>query len=123
MRALLRPIALLLLAAVTPALAASPTEDRLAKEGFRKLSVAQIRHAFVGKRFSDDVHFTDSYKANGAIEGISLAKKVTKTWVISKDQLCITSSFGETCYAVWKKGAAVRLVFGESDLTLDGDLR
>jgi hypothetical protein len=43
--------------------AASPGE-----EGFRRLSAKQIRHAFVGRIFSDEVHFADRYLADGRIE-------------------------------------------------------
>lgn len=103
-----------------PALAASPQA-----EGFKKLSGAQIRQAFSGKEFSDDAHFAYQYKANGVAQGTSMGKKVTNTWKVAKDQLCVTeSSSEEACYFVWKKGSAVKLVIGESDdLGLDGFLK
>lgn len=104
---------------IAPALAASPQA-----EGFKKLDGTQIRQAFSGKEFGDDVHFAYRYKANGVVQGMSMGKKVTSTWKVAKDQLCVTdSSRGETCYLVWKKGSAVKLVTGESDLGLDGFLK
>lgn len=104
---------------VVPALAASPQT-----EGFKKLNGIQIRQAFAGKKFSDDVHFTYEYRANGAVQGMSMGKKVASTWKVAKDQLCVTDrSFGETCYFVWKKGAAVRLVVEGSSISLDGFLK
>lgn len=103
-----------------PAQAASPQA-----EGFKKLSGTQIRQAFVGKEFSDDAHFAYKYKANGVAQGMSMGKKVTNTWKVVKDQLCVTeSSSEEACYFAWKKGSAVKLVIGESDdLGLDGFLK
>jgi hypothetical protein len=92
-------------------------------EGFKKLTGPQIRAAFVGKTFTDDTHFSFRYLAGGAVQGMSMGKKVNDKWRLDKDQLCVTDHLGETCYAVWRKGAAVRLVVGESSLSLDGDLK
>lgn len=83
-----------------------------------------IRQAFAGQKFSDDVHFAYEYRANRAVQGMSMGKKVMGTWKPAKDRLCITGgSFGETCYAVWKKGSAVKLVKEGSDFSLDGFLK
>ena len=104
---------------IAPAFAASPQA-----EGFTKLNGAQIRQAFVGKKFSDGVHFTNEYRANGTVEGMHMGKKVTSTWKVAKDQLCVTEhSFGETCYQVWKKGAAVKLSVEGSSFSTDGFLK
>ena len=104
---------------ITPAFAASPQA-----EGFKKLSGAQIRQAFVGKKFSDGIHFSYEYQANGAVQGTGMGKKTTSTWKVAKDQLCVTDpSFGETCYQVWRKGAAVRLSVEGSEFSQDGFLK
>jgi hypothetical protein len=92
-------------------------------EGFKKLTGLQIRAAFVGKTFTDDTHFSFHYLAGGSVQGMSMGKKVTDKWRLDKDQLCVNDHLGETCYAVWRKGSAVRLVFGGSSLSLDGDLK
>jgi hypothetical protein len=53
-----------------------------------------------------------------------MGKKITSTWKITKDQLCVTDhSFGETCYQVWRKGAAVRLSVEGSEFSQDGFLK
>ena len=106
-----------------PAIAASPMEGPLKKEGFKHLTGQQIRQAFVGKKFTDDVHFANEYKADGSILAISMGKKQTNKFAITENQLCVTDNFGETCYAVWKKGNEVRLIVGDSDFSLDGFLR
>ena len=99
-------------------LAASPQS-----EGYKRLGSAQIRQAFAGKTFSDDTHFSFAYKADGTIRGMSMGKTVTSRWALIKDELCVTDRFGEACYGVWKKGAAIRLMIGASDVTIDGALR
>lgn len=106
-----------------PALAASPLEGPLTKGGFKHLSGPQIRQAFVGRKFTDDVHFASEYKADGSILAVSMGKKRTNKFAVSENQLCVTDSFGEACYAVWKKGNEVRLIVGDSDFSLDGFLR
>ena len=116
MRTALTALAMTLWAA--PALAASAQA-----EGYKKLNAAQIRSAFTGRSFSDEVHFSYAYKADGKIIGVSMGRKVTNAWAIEKDRLCITDGFGRTCHIVWKKAAAVRLTLEDSDFALDGVLR
>jgi len=81
---------LIAMLACAPALAVSPQA-----EGFKKLSTSQIRQAFSGKTFSDDTHFSNRYRADGSIEGVSMGKKVSNKWKIVKETLCITDKFGE----------------------------
>jgi hypothetical protein len=118
-----RLIALLPVFLCASALAATPMEDSLKKAGFKRLSGEQIRLTFSDKRFTDQVHFAEVYKTDGTIQGMSMGKKHTNKWVTLKDQLCVTDNVGEICYAVWKKGEAVRLVVGDSDISLDGFVR
>ena len=108
----------LAIATTAHALAASPQS-----EGYRKLAAREIPAAFVGKTFTDGTHFSFRYRAGGHIDGVSMNKKVVNRWVVRNGSLCVTDSFGETCYVVWKKGRAVRLVFGNADLSADGELQ
>ena len=91
-----------------------------AGEGFRKLSANEIRRPFVGREFTDEVHFSDHYQGDGTIDSTSMSHKLKKKWRIQKDQLCITSTFGEFCSDVWKKGKSVKLLLDRSDIMLDG---
>ena len=79
--------------------------------------------AFSSRTFSDEVHFRFDYRRDGKIAGMSMGRKVANTWRVVKDELCVTDSFGEACYGVWKKGAAVRLVIEGSDVVVEGRLR
>jgi hypothetical protein len=104
---------------IAPAFAASPQA-----EGFKKLNGAQIHQAFTGRKFSDGIHFAYEYQTNGAVQGTGMGKKAASTWKVAKDQLCVTDhSFGETCYLVWKKGAAVKLTVEGSEFSMDGSLK
>jgi hypothetical protein len=101
-----------------PALAASPQA-----EGFKKLTGVQIHAAFVGKTFSDGTHFSNRYKGDGTIEGVSMGKKINNKWKIVKDTLCVTDKLDELCYAVWMKGKEVKLVYESSELVLEGSIK
>jgi hypothetical protein len=92
-------------------------------EGFRRLSAPQIVQAFTGKTFSDDTHFSFRYRPKGLIEGMSMGRKVENKWRVEKDLLCETSRTGESCYSVWKKGQAVKLVVDGTEVIVDGFLR
>jgi hypothetical protein len=83
----------------------------------------QIRAAFVGKVFSDDTHFSNRFKADGTIDGVSMGKKISNKWKLDKDTLCINDSMYELCYAVWIKGRDVQLVYEDKDVILSGSIK
>jgi hypothetical protein len=109
--------------ALIVALTSAPRAASPQAEGFKKLTGPQIRAAFVGKTFTDDTHFSFRYKPDGSVQGMSMGKKVTDKWRLVNDELCVTDKLGETCYAVWRKGSAVRLQIGDGGLSLDGHLK
>ncbi|WP_159731473.1 hypothetical protein [Methylosinus sp. Ce-a6] len=92
-------------------------------EGFRKLTGPQIRRAFTGKQFSDGVHFSYRYVADGTIQGMKMGKKVVDKWAVATNKLCVTDHFGETCYDVWIKNSAVKLTIDGSDFSVEGTLK
>jgi hypothetical protein len=94
-----------------------------ADQGFKKLTGGQIRAAFVGKTFSDGTHFSNRYKADGTIEGVSMGKKISNKWKINKDTLCIADKTNELCYGVWMKGKEVKLNYEDSDVILEGSVK
>lgn len=106
------------LATAAPALATGP-----AGQGFKKLTGTQIRTAFLGKLFSDDMHFSNRFKADGTIEGVSMGKKVANKWKVDNDRLCIKESIDELCYVVWVKGQDVQLVYEDTDVILSGSIK
>jgi hypothetical protein len=111
-------MALLIGRLVSPALAAS-----LAEEGFKKLNGNQIRHTFVGKIFSDEIHFSDRYASDGLIQSESMGTKKTYSWRIEDDRLCITDATSDTCYFIWKKANAVKMVPDGAGVPGDGFIR
>ena len=111
------------LISIAAGILAFPARSDPKSEGFKKLTGAQIRQAFSGHTFSDDVHFAFRYIAGGAIEGSGMGKKVARKWWLVHDELCITDSFGENCYAIWKKGSAVKFTFGDDLVFVEGKLK
>ena len=105
--------------AITPALAASPQA-----EGFKKLNGPQIQRAFAGKQLHATAFISRcAMSPAGQFKGCEWARKVADKWIVAKDKLCVTDSFGENCYSVWMKGSAVRLTIDGSDFSLDGLLK
>jgi hypothetical protein len=94
-----------------------------AEEGYRRLKVADIRKTFIGKTFTDEAHLSERFKTDGTIEGFVLGTKIARTWRIIEDELCITTHSEETCYAAWRKGSEVQLVFGNSDNPIYGKIK
>ena len=112
-------LAILVVAGATAPAAATD----LRAEGFRMLTGSQIRAAFAGRTFADDVHFSFLYTATGKIEGTGMGTKVSRRWRVQKNELCETNSFGENCYAIWRKGEIVRFVIGDDGVFAEGTLK
>ena len=83
----------------------------------------QIRQAFSGHTFSDDVHFAFKYLPGGIMEGSGMGKKLSLKWWVAKDQLCDTESSGENCYAIWKKGSTVKFTYGDDLVFVEVSLK
>ncbi len=93
-------------------------------EGFKKLKAAQIRKAFVGKEYTDDVHFSNKFNADGSIDTFSLGRQSKDKWHIESDTLCLEEGGRiAKCYEVWKKGEAVSLRRPGIGLNFDGFVR
>ena len=87
------------------------------------MSFGTLKFASRPRRKSCTAADDSAAPGSGSIQATSMGKKHSNKYAISNDLLCITDSFGETCYAVWKKGKEVRLIVGDSDFSLDGFLR
>ena len=103
---------------VSYACAASPAD-----EGFRRLNGNQIRQTFVGRIFSDEVHFADHYLAGGKIQSESMGTRKTYSWRIEEGGLCITDAQSDICYSVWKKANEIRMLPDGPGLPGDGFIR
>lgn len=79
--------------------------DRDSADDFRRLSNSQIKRLITGKIVTDDVHYTDYFKADRSYEGVFMNKRTTGTWVVRDGQLCITrGSEPPACDEVWQSG-------------------
>jgi len=79
-----------------------------AAEKFRHLTGPQIRDGFVGMELGDDVHWRDSFRADGTLLSLSMGKERSGTWRIENNQLCIDlGKDSGGCYDVWLAGTNV----------------
>jgi hypothetical protein len=64
----------------------------------QKLSSAEIRRLITGKTVTDEVHYTEKFKAGGVYEGVFMNKRLTGSWKVRDGQLCVArGSDPETC--------------------------
>jgi hypothetical protein len=97
----------------------------LAEDKFLKLTGAQIQARFPGMEMTDEVHWGDVYRRNGALITNEMGHKTTGKWRVLKDQLCLNrgKEMGSGCYEVWLSGKNVQLKNGESSVPLEGVLK
>jgi hypothetical protein len=112
-----------LITIATAAMSLHAVADDLRAEGFKKLTGAQIRAAFSGHTFADDVHFSFHYAPSGAIEGMSMGAKAARRWRVQKDELCEADAIDENCFSIWRSGTVVRLVIGDDGVFTEGTLK
>jgi hypothetical protein len=75
-------------------------------DDYRKLSGAEIKRLIAGKVVTDEVHYTDHFRAKGVYEGIFMNKRSTGTWAVKGTELCITRiSEAESCDEIWRSAA------------------
>jgi hypothetical protein len=88
-----------------------------AEENFKLLKSKQIRATVVGKDISDDVHWSEYYRKDGALISTDMGTKQTGTWKIQGDKLCKSKEKTKplTCYEVWMSGDSISLRLHEGD--------
>ena len=97
----------------------------LAEEKFVKLTGTQIQARFPDMEMTDEVHWGDVYRRNGALITTEMGHKTLGKWRVQKDQLCLDrgKEMGSGCYEVWLSGKNVQLKNGESSVPLEGVLK
>ena len=77
---------------------------------YRRLSGAEIKRLVAGKAVTDEVHYTDRFRAGGVYDGVFMNKRSTGTWTVKGAQLCITRSLGsrKDCDELWRSGAKLQ---------------
>ena len=101
--------ALLLERAMFAALALIPfTANPAVADDFRKLSGIEIKRLITGKVVTDDVHYSDRFKSDGAYEGVFMNKALRGRWRVESGQLCITAIETEPskCTELWQSAKA-----------------
>jgi hypothetical protein len=88
-----------------------------AEENFKLLKAKQIRATIVGKDISDDVHWSEYYRKDGAFISTDMGTKQIGTWKIQGDKLCKSKEKTKPliCYEVWMSGDNISLRLHEGD--------
>jgi hypothetical protein len=113
----IRPVAFLVFAC-----AAFAMEVSLAAGNFKRLSATQIRAKFTGIEMTDNVHWRDVYRRDGALLSYSMGVTRTGRWRVEDNQLCLDleTQSDSGCYEVWVSGNGVELRPVGPGLTVHG---
>lgn len=96
----------------------------VAAEGAPKLTGAQIRAGFVGKQFTDEVHYRLVYEPDGTLRSFSMSVKKVGKWIVEKDELCLyLGEKDDGCFRVALSGGRIELTPMGLGGALDGILQ
>jgi hypothetical protein len=86
-------------------------------EKFRHLSAAEIRALMIGKRITDDGHWSQTLERSGRLLVNDLGRPSFGSWSIKDNWLCIPRpEVIDACYDVWLSGDQIQLhVPGKED--------
>ena len=91
------------LMAIPATIAARSAED------FHRLSGAQIRAVVVGKRITDDTHWSQTVAPDGRLLVRDMGRASTGAWRVKNDRLCILRpGVLDDCYEIWIAGDAIQ---------------
>lgn len=96
--------------------AASAAEAQ--RDGFRRLSAVDIRARVIGREITDDFHWGEYYRRDGALVLTDTGRRRTGQWRIERDLLCRQRDPAATeleCFQVWVSGDEVSLRRSEAD--------
>ena len=91
------------------ALLALPVTAPAKDTPLHRIKTAEIRKTFAGREFSDEIHWAETYKTNGTLEGSGMGRRFSKRWAVRNDMLCLSDDKGEDCREVWASGTTVEL--------------
>src|SRR4051794_20794672 len=81
-----------------------------AAESFRQLRGIDIKARFVGREFTDNVHWALVFGRDGTLSSFEMGAAGKGTWRVEKDELCLNySRQGQRCHEVWVSGKNVQL--------------
>jgi hypothetical protein len=90
-----------MLAAIpTILLAASLDRGEAEERKFMRLTGESIETKVSGKVLTDEVHWRDYFRKDGALLSNSMGRKTTGKWQVRGNELCLTEEGVDTCYQV-----------------------
>lgn len=78
--------------------------------GLHRLWAKGIHATLVGKTVTDDAHWADRFLPDGVLDSHELGEPRRGTWVIERDELCITRKAKhpvKECFEIWARGIEV----------------
>jgi hypothetical protein len=95
------------------------------RQRFLKLTGGQIQARVSDMEITDEVHWGDVYRRNGALITTEIEHKTTGKWRFQKDQLCLDrgKELGSGCDEVWLSAKNVQLKNDDSSVPLEGVLK
>ena len=79
-------------------------------EQLRHLAAAEIRAHVIGKRITDDGHWSQTFERSGRLIVNDLGRPSTGSWSIRNDTLCnVRAGILDACYEVWLSGNEIQL--------------
>jgi hypothetical protein len=113
-----------MLAAIpTILLAASLDRGEAEERKFMRLTGKPIETKMSGKVLTDEVHWRDYFRKDGALLSNSMGRKTAGKWQVRGNELCLTEEGIDTCYQVWVAGDEVSLRLEGIETTYDGFVR
>jgi hypothetical protein len=85
------------------------TQQSLAADTYRPLSVKEIKANFTGMEFTDDVHWAYVFNRDGTILSYSMGRNGKGRWWTEQGGLCLEEGAEQRCYRVWTEGDKVQL--------------
>lgn len=100
------------------AIAVASSVATAGSEHWTNVKGPELAHLFANKEFGDRVHFAYQFKAGGTFTGTEMAKSVSGTWRVRKDEFCwkwLRPPGGEECYQVQQDGSNIRMMINGSE--------
>ena len=103
---------------LTVALVASLFAASADEAHWRDVNGAALPSLFKGKEFGDGVHFAYQFKADGTFTGTEMAKEVSGSWRVRRNEFCWRwerPPGPQECYRVEQDGSHVRLLINGAE--------
>ncbi len=90
---------------------------------FVKLKATEIRSAFVGMDFTDDVHWALQHFRDGKVKSFHMGSGDSGKWQLEGDVFCVDYIKGQKeCHQIWRSGKTYQLRRDDGSVFLEGEL-